>query len=104
MPPESSRGARAGAPRDVSAAGEQLDVGIVGQPSPLVDDREACRTSGVSRATWWKLHSQGRIPLPVRLGRRTLWRRRELHDWIDAGCPSRDRWRWPLVQSHGRRP
>lgn len=104
MPPERARGAPEEAPRDVPAAGEQLDRRSVGHDLLLLDDRQACRVHGVSRATWWKLHAQGRIPLPVRLGRRTLWRRKELECWVDASCPPRANWRWPAPPTIRRRP
>ncbi len=58
----------------------------------LVDALTAAKLCGVSRAGWWAMHSQGRVPLPVRLGRRTLWRAADLADWTAAGCPARDRW------------
>ena len=58
----------------------------------LLDARAASALCGVSVRTWWALHSAGRTPLPVRLGRRTLWRADELADWCKAGCPARDRW------------
>lgn len=32
----------------------------------------------------------GRMPSPVYLGRSPRWRRRELNDWIEAGCPVLD--------------
>lgn len=53
---------------------------------------EAARLCGVSRGFWWKLHSSGRCPLPVRLGRKTLWRVEELKAWLAAGCPERLKW------------
>ena len=53
---------------------------------------EAAELCGLSRSGWWGLHASGRIPLPVRLGRRTLWRADELRAWTEAGCPARDRW------------
>jgi predicted DNA-binding transcriptional regulator AlpA len=58
----------------------------------LVDARAAARLCGVSRSHFLAMHSAGKVPLPVRLGRRTLWRAAELAAWIDAGCPARDRW------------
>jgi predicted DNA-binding transcriptional regulator AlpA len=61
-------------------------------PSWLVDDREAARLHGISRSSWWTLHASGRCPAPVKLGRRTLWRRAELAAWIRCGAPSRERW------------
>ena len=59
----------------------------------LLDVREAAALIGVSRATFWKLHSQGRVPLPVRLsGRVVRWRKHELEAWVQSGCPTRDKW------------
>lgn len=39
--------------------------------------------------TWDQL---GKIPEPVKLGGRVLWRVREIRRWIAAGCPPRDQW------------
>jgi len=58
----------------------------------LVDSDTAADLCGVSRTTWWALHSSGRCPAPVKLGRRTLWRRAELEAWTAAGCPPRAKW------------
>ena len=58
----------------------------------LLDAKAAAKLcGGISVRTWWALNSSGRCPLPVRLGRRTLWRADELADWCKAGCPARDR-------------
>ncbi len=59
------------------AAGEPL---LVGAP-------EAARLSGISEPTWWRLHSAARVPAPVKLGGRTLWRSEELRRWVAVGCP-----------------
>jgi excisionase family DNA binding protein len=62
-------------------------------PQPLlVPAVEAARLCGVSRAMWYRLLSAGRTPLPIRLGRRMLWRVSELKEWVEAGCPARERW------------
>ena len=58
----------------------------------LLDARAAARLCGVSRSHFLAMHSAGKIPMPIRLGRRTLWRGAELAAWIEAGCPSRERW------------
>ena len=60
--------------------------------SLLVNAETASRMcGGVSRSTWWSLHAVGRVPLPVRLGRRTLWVAAELAEWTNAWSPPRDR-------------
>ena len=57
-----------------------------------VEAVQAARLCGVSRATWYSLRKAGRIPRPVRLGRRVLWRIDELREWMAAGCPPCSRW------------
>jgi len=58
----------------------------------LLSASEAAALCGVSRSLWWSMSSAGKIPLPVRLSGRTLWRRAELERWTEAGCPARCRW------------
>lgn len=52
-----------------------------------VEAAQAARLCGVSRAMWYSLRKAGRLPRPVRLGRRVLWRVEELREWMAAGCP-----------------
>jgi predicted DNA-binding transcriptional regulator AlpA len=55
--------------------------------------KEAATLLGISRAQFWKLHSSGRLPLPVRLGtKKPVWIRSELEDWLRAGAPDRATW------------
>jgi predicted DNA-binding transcriptional regulator AlpA len=58
----------------------------------LVDASAAAALCGVSNATWYRLMSAGKVPAPVRLGGRVLWRVRELELWTDHGCPERVEW------------
>ena len=53
---------------------------------------EVARLLAISERHLWTLHSSGRLPRPVKLGRSVRWNRGELQRWLDAGCPSRDRW------------
>jgi excisionase family DNA binding protein len=52
---------------------------------------------GISRAHLWRLHSSGRLPRPIRLGRAVRWDRKTLEAWVAAGAPPRDQWesKWP---------
>jgi predicted DNA-binding transcriptional regulator AlpA len=55
--------------------------------------KDAAALVGVSRAQWWKLHSAGKVPLPVYLGTKApRWRVDELRAWLEAGCPDRQTW------------
>ena len=59
----------------------------------LLSAGDAAALLGVSRSLFYGMYSSGRLgPMPVKLGSRTLWRRKELETWTDAGCPTRDLW------------
>ena len=48
---------------------------------------DAARLLGVSRATFFKMHSGGKLPLPVYLTLRTpRWVKAELIAWLAAGA------------------
>jgi predicted DNA-binding transcriptional regulator AlpA len=59
----------------------------------LLSDREVGTLLGISRTLTRNLYNSGRLPLPIRLRRRTLWRADELKAWIAAGCPERSQWK-----------
>jgi predicted DNA-binding transcriptional regulator AlpA len=62
-------------------------------PTPLlIPDAVAAALAGVSRAHWHRLRAAGKLPPPVRLGRRVLWRRLEIEAWIAASCPDSRTW------------
>jgi prophage regulatory protein len=58
-----------------------------------VEADEAARICGVGRTLWYDLRAAGRLPEPVRLGRRVLWRVAELRAWMAARCPPLQRWK-----------
>jgi excisionase family DNA binding protein len=60
----------------------------------LLSAVEAAALLGIGRTALYALNSSGRLPLPVRLGGRVLWRRAELAAWTacEPPCPSREKW------------
>jgi predicted DNA-binding transcriptional regulator AlpA len=62
----------------------------------LVSAPEAAKLCAISKASWHRLNSAGKIPASIPLGGRVLWRFAELKDWVQAGCP--DRKSWELLQ------
>lgn len=61
--------------------------------SLLISAENSAQLLGIGRTLFYSMHSSGRLgPLPVKLGRRALWNRKELEDWVEAGCPPRSRW------------
>ena len=73
-----------------------MQVGTEPETHPLapllLTAEQAAGLVGVSRSHWWSLHSAGLVPLPVKLGRATRWRRDEIVEWVAAGCPPRHEW------------
>jgi len=69
----------------------QNSQGATGGPLLLTAAQFACLLN-LGTSTLWRLNAEGRIPLPVRIGRSIRWREREIRAWIDAGCPRREKW------------
>lgn len=68
----------------------------------LIPDVAAAALCGCSRSHWHSLAAAGKVPPSVKLGRKRLWRRREIEEWIAAGCP--DGRTWAAIQAAaGRR-
>ena len=53
----------------------------------LIPASEAAHLCGRSVASWWRDLRAGRVPEPIRLGGKTLWRRADICQWVEAGCP-----------------
>jgi len=65
----------------------------------LLSAEDTAKVLGIGKTLFYSLHSSGQFgPVPINLGRRTLWRRREIEDWVTAGCPPRQQW----LQKEGR--
>lgn len=54
----------------------------------LLDVRAVAGLLDCSARHVYRLADAGRMPLPVKLGQLVRWRRAELLDWLDAGCPA----------------
>jgi predicted DNA-binding transcriptional regulator AlpA len=49
----------------------------------LLNDIQLAQILSVSRASVWRLKSQGRLPLPVRIGRSVRWRYSDIKNWVN---------------------
>jgi len=59
----------------------------------LLDAKDSATLLGIGERFFWGMHSSGELgPLPIRLGKRTLWSRFELEGWVKARCPRREEW------------
>jgi len=54
---------------------------------------EVAKLLGISERHLWACHADGRLgPRPLAFGRAKRWRVAEIHAWVAAGAPARDRW------------
>jgi len=61
--------------------------------SLLLSAEDSAEMLGIGRTLFYAMHSSGRLgPMPLKLGRRTLWNREELESWVRAKCPAREDW------------
>lgn len=61
--------------------------------SPLVVDARrlaAMLCAGIRTVRTWD--AAGKLPAPVRIGGRVVWRTDEIRAWLTAGAPDRETW------------
>jgi excisionase family DNA binding protein len=59
----------------------------------LIDAAEVARRLGLSVRTVRVLQATGRMPAPIRIGRRVRWQEVVISAWIAAGCPDCRNWK-----------
>ena len=70
--------------------------------SLLLSVENSAELLGIGKTLFNSMHSSGRLgPLPVKLGRRVLWNRKELEVWVAAGCPARQQWQNRKTEENG---
>lgn len=62
-------------------------------PVRLIDAAEVARRLKVSVRTVRVMQVSGRMPAPIRIGRRVRWRADVVDAWIAAGCPDYRIWK-----------
>ncbi len=60
--------------------------------SLLLSVSDMAELLSTSPRTIHRLNATGGVPEPLRIGARPRWRRVEIEEWIEAGCPDREKW------------
>jgi predicted DNA-binding transcriptional regulator AlpA len=77
----------------ISTTGGMGRVASGAESEPLaLAAADVARLLNISERHLWALHSSGRLPRPLRLGRAVRWVADELRQWLAAGAPERARW------------
>lgn len=58
----------------------------------VIDARRLARLlcAGIRTVRTWD--AVGKLPAPIRIGSRVVWRVDEIRAWLDAGAPDRETW------------
>ncbi len=64
------------------------DVTHTDGQTALMTAQQVARSLGCSVRHVYRLADRGAMPRPVRLGSLVRWRRTEIDQWIDLGCPA----------------
>jgi predicted DNA-binding transcriptional regulator AlpA len=60
----------------------------LGEESLLISAAKVGSLLDVHERTVWRMRSAGEIPPPIKVGpRKVRWRRAEILNWIEQGCP-----------------
>jgi len=71
----------------------ETDQSKTEQPEPLLLSAKALAAAlSIGVRTLWRLDAMGKTPRAVKVGRAKRWRRQEILEWIEAGCPERREW------------
>lgn len=71
---------------------ENDDPDVVREGVELLTAGQVARMCGISRPHFIDLHKEGKTLSGIKLGRAIRWRRKEVAEWIAAGCPSKKEW------------
>ncbi len=55
----------------------------------LLTAKDAAKLCRLSKRSWFRLSSAGRIPKPVRIGGSVRWRQSDIELWFSMNCPDR---------------
>ncbi len=59
------------------------------QTCQLLTAKDATKLCRLSKRSWFRLSSAGRIPRPVRIGGSVRWRQSDIELWLSMNCPNR---------------
>jgi predicted DNA-binding transcriptional regulator AlpA len=80
-------------PSVVNCQDLQRDCSSSSPSTPLLlTASEAAAMLRVKERTWRTWDAMGRIPKPIRIGRKPFWRPEDIKAWIAVGCPDRETW------------
>ena len=62
----------------------------------LISVESVAELLGISPRSVWRRLSSGEMIEPIKIGKSVRWRRQEVIDWVEAGCPV------PVIERKGK--
>ena len=66
----------------------------------LLTAKDAGKLCRLSKRSWFRFNSCGRIPEPVRIGGSVRWRHSDIQKWLEWDCPSRKEFNSRMEAQH----
>ena len=71
----------------------KIDPATLTDELPLVvDARRLAKLLGAGLRSVRSWDAAGKLPAPIHIGGKVVWRLDEIRDWLAAGAPRRDEW------------
>jgi predicted DNA-binding transcriptional regulator AlpA len=58
----------------------------------LLDTKQVAKLLSIGERTLWRHANSGRVLKPIKVGSAVRWNARELRQWVEAGCPTHEKW------------
>ena len=58
----------------------------------LLSINQLAEHMGVDRVTIYRHRRTGKLPLPIKIGRKVCWIQEEIKAWLEAGAPNLRKW------------
>ncbi len=77
---------------EVAGTEKPTDRSRIPEGVELLNVAQIAHLLGWGKSVVRQRDKKGLLPKPVRIGGSLQWSRKELRDWMDAGCPPRSKW------------
>ncbi len=65
-----------------------VTVESLGTAPMMMSADEIANCLGISSRTVWRLKAKGDLPQSIKIGRAVRWKKSDIFEWIEQGCPA----------------
>ncbi|MBW8042462.1 MAG: helix-turn-helix domain-containing protein [Planctomycetes bacterium] len=79
-------------PKIIAAIQKPVDRGVIPDGAELLTIPQVARKLLCAESMVRQWDNKGLLPIPIRIGGKIQWRKKEIEDWIAVDCPAREKW------------